>query len=149
MSTQFPLKEKSTQYGYGLLALLILFCFRVGAQALQRWAPVNFLPPFKNWHSGALPYELLLVSQFIIIAICVTLVVRFFKNGIFPNRKTGQIYLLIGIVYFSVMLFRMTAGLTFARDHVWFGAIIPTLFHLVLAAFVLLMGHFHYKFGAK
>ena len=85
MSTQFPLKEKSTQYGYGLLALLILFCFRVGAQALQRWAPVNFLPPFEDWQSGALPYELLLAFQIGIIdrGQCLP------RNSIGPGRRFG------------------------------------------------------------
>ncbi len=149
MSTQFPLKEISIRYGYGLLALFILFCFRVGAQSLQRWAPVNFLPPFEDWQSGALPYELLLAFQIGIIVFCGLIISKFAKNNVCPNRKSGIIYLLIGAVYFSVMLFRLTAGLTFAGDHVWLGAIIPTLFHLVLAAFVLLTGHFHYKFGKK
>lgn len=38
------------------------------------------------------------------------------------------------------MAIRLVVGLTIAPAHVWFGATVPTLFHLVLAAFVLACG---------
>lgn len=45
------------------------------------------------------------------------------------------------------MLIRLIGGFTFATHHYWFTAFIPTMFHLVLASFMLLVGyyHLHYK----
>lgn len=140
-------KEASRKPGYWLMLLLFLFCLRVGAQLLQYFFPVSFLPAFEDWHSGALPYWILVIFQIIIIVFCFRLTYQFITGTVRSNQKTGKICLLFGIVYFSIMLFRMIAGLTFAPDHVWLGARIPTLFHLVLASFVLIVGHYHYKFG--
>ena len=137
----------SKKYLIWFLVLLLLFCFRVVAQFIQAFYPVDFLPPFEAWQSGALPYWLLVVFQFIIILVCINVVIRFARGKATPSYKAGRIYLALGGVYFSVMLFRLVVGLTFATDHNWFGARIPTVFHLVLASFLLLLGRFHYKYG--
>jgi hypothetical protein len=42
---------------------------------------------------------------------------------------------------------RLLIGLTVAPDHYWFSARLPTLFHLVLACFILIYGRFHLIFG--
>ena len=147
MSEQQFSKEASRKYGYLLMLLLVLFCFRVGAQLLQRFFHISFLPAFEDWQSGALPYWVLVISQVFIIAISFRITYQFITGAIRPNYKTGKLCLLFGIIYFSIMLFRMVAGLTFAPDHAWLGARIPTLFHLVLASFLLTLGHYHFKFG--
>lgn len=147
MNEQQFLKESSRKHGYWLMLLLFLFCFRVGAQILQYFFPVSFLPAFEDWHSGSLPYWVLVFFQIVIIAFCLRTTYQFITGTPRPNHKTGKLCLFFGIIYFSIMLFRMIAGLTFASDHVWLGARIPTFFHLVLASFVLIVGHYHYKFG--
>ena len=43
-------------YAVALAGLLLLFVFRVVAQFVQWIHPVDFLPPFDDWHSGILPY---------------------------------------------------------------------------------------------
>ena len=129
------------------MLFLSLFCFRVGAQLLQRFYPVPFLPAFEDWHSGALPYWALVIFQIIIIAICFRITCQITTGTVEPNYRIGKLSLLFGIIYFSIMLFRLVAGLTFAPDHAWLGAKLPTLFHLVLASFLLVLGHFHFKFG--
>lgn len=129
------------------MLLLLLFCFRVGAQLLQYFYPVSFLPAFENWQSGALPYWVLVIFQIIIIVICFRMTYQIITGTAQPNRKTGRFCLLFGIIYFSIMLFRLVAGLTFTPDHVWLGAKLPAFFHLVLASFLLILGHFHFKFG--
>ena len=135
------------KYSCGLGILLIIFCFQVGAQFVQFISPVAFLPSFEDWHSGALPYEVLAISQIIIIIVLLRFVLRLASGREIPDRKAGQIYLIFGWTYFGIMLFRLSAGLTFASGHVWYGAILPALFHLVLASFLILLGHFHFKFG--
>lgn len=141
--------KKSKLYARWLFFLLLIFCFRVGAQLAQLISPVSFLPPFENWQSGALPYWLLVIFQVAIIFIFAGFVIRFYTGREVPNRKTGIIFLSVGISYFCVMVFRLVAGLTFASDHSWFGARIPTLFHLPLASFIILIGHYHYRFGHR
>lgn len=141
------LREPSRKYGYWLIFLLCLFCFRVGAQLLQHFFSVTFLPAFEDWHSGALPYWVLVTFQILIIIFCLKITYQFITGTVQPSHKTGKFCLLFGVIYFFIMLFRLVAGLTFAPDHTWLGARLPTLFHLVLASFVLVMGHFNFKFG--
>jgi len=141
------LASTSRKYFTCFLGLLLLFCFRVVAQLIQLFYPVDFLPPFEAWHSRTLPYWLLVIFQLIIILTCINVVIRFIRDKANPNYKTGRIYLGLGFVYFSIMSFRLVAGLTFGTDHGWFSVKIPTFFHLVLASFLLLLGRFHYKYG--
>lgn len=134
---------KSRIYSNWLQALLILFIFRVGAQMIQAIHPLTFLPAFDAWHSSALPYPVLVAFQLLIIIACVRVIWKFRAGEITPNPGTAKICLALGALYFSVMLFRLVAGLSFAADHPWLGAPIPTIFHLVLAVFVLTIGFFH------
>jgi len=126
-----------------------LFIFRVIAQLIQKFYNIHFLPPFEAWYSGALSYSWLLVSQILIIAIMGWLIAGFVKNSIAPKPRLGAWLIGIGSIYFLVMLFRLIAGFTFAVGHYWLGAHIPAFFHIILASFVLLVGHFHYTHGNK
>lgn len=132
-----------------LVVLFLLFCFRVAAQLTQAFHPVTFLPSFSAWQSGALPYWVLVTCQLAIIIACVLVLLKFAKGTMSPDRNTGKICLVLGMIYLSVMLFRLIAGLTFAAGHSWFGARIPTFFHIVLASFLLVLGHFHYRYGKQ
>ena len=147
MNGQQFLKEASRKHGYWLMFLFLLFCFRVAAQLLQHFFPVSFLPAFEDWQSGTLPYWVLVIFQIIIIAICFRITYQVATGTAQPNHKTGKLCLLFGVIYFSIMLFRLIAGLTFAPDHAWLGARLPTLFHLILSSFVLVVGHFNFKFS--
>ena len=130
-----------------LCICLFLFMFRVVAQWVQQYYLVSFLPPFEKWYSGVTPYPQLLASQVVIIAALLLVIILFIKGKPAPKHKLGIGLLIWGGTYFSVMLFRFIAGLTFAADNVWMNAPIPAVFHLVLAAFLLLLGKFHYTYG--
>ena len=54
-------------YAAALSALLGLFVLRVLAQALIAIGHGAFLPPWKEWFSGVVPYPQLLASQIAII----------------------------------------------------------------------------------
>ena len=135
---------KPRQYAFVLLILSSLFAFRVLAQLVQAWHPVDFLPPYSVWHSGALPYGLLVGVQGVILAACLRIVWGIFKGRLVPSVQKGKILLALGIIYLLGMCARLMIGLTIAPDHYWFGAKLPTLFHLVLASFVILYGRFHF-----
>jgi hypothetical protein len=144
MPNGFDCQITSRQYACALLILNGLFGFRVLAQLVQAWHPVDFLPPYSVWHSGALPYGLLVGVQGVILATCLRIVWRVFTGAITPSMKKGKILFALGIIYLLGMCVRLMIGLTIAPDHYWFGATLPSVFHLVLASFVILYGRFHY-----
>ncbi len=135
------------RYTPWLVALLAMFVFRVVAQGLQFLHPVAFLPPFAAWDSGTLPYGWLVVAQGIIIAGCGIVVTGFFRQTTRPNRRLGKWFLAIGAIYLFGMLARLVAGFTIAAGNKWLDAPLPAFFHLVLASFLLIVGHFHFRWG--
>jgi len=143
MSTNSYIQTLARWYGLVLLLLTALFAFRVIAQLVQIWHPVEFLPAFGLWHSGTLPYGWLVGMQVLILTMCLRIVWHLFSGIVIPSARKGHLLLVLGCVYFGGMCVRLTVGLTIAPTHVWFGATLPTVFHLVLAAFVILYGRFH------
>ena len=149
MDSKADITNRTRSYGYGLMALLGLFVFRVVAQLIQAVYPVFFLPRFEVWQSGALPYPLLVVFQLAIIAFYGRVVWKFRSGTVEPNSRAAHIYLTLGGIYFTVMAFRLVTGFSFAADHPWLGAHIPTIFHLILSSFLLLAGFFHSPYTDK
>ena len=72
----------------------------------------------------------------------------FLSGTVVALGKKDRLLLVLGWVYFVAMGIRLLSGLTVAPNHFWFGAIVPTLFHLVLACFLLVSGSFHTATGA-
>lgn len=143
MSVDRLTRNLARRYALVLWILTVLFSFRVVAQLVQVWHPVSFLPPFEAWHSGALPYEWLVGVQGVILVACLRIVWEINKGTIAPSERKGKILFTLGIIYLITMCARLIVGLTIAPDHFWFGATLPTVFHVVLASFVLIYGRFH------
>ncbi len=131
------------RYVMVLCLCLVLFVFRVLAQLVQLHFALDFLPPFQAWYSGALAYPWLLSAQGLIIALMVWTVAGFVRDRWVPNRRWGLFWSMLGLAYFVVMLVRLVLSLTIAPPGSWWHAPIPAFFHLVLASFVLTVGHFH------
>ncbi len=138
----------SRRYAACLWLLLLVFAFRVAAQPAALVFKSSFLPPFESWHGGVLPYGVLLASQLLILAVLGWSAWHFTAGDVVPRRSLGVAALTFGGLYFGTMALRLILGLTLFSDQRWFASRVPTLFHLVLAAFVLLFGHFHYTYGA-
>lgn len=83
------------------------------------------------------------VSQLLIIVVCARVIRRLYVGVVVPSAKLGKVLYVIGGIYLGLMCLRLIIGLTVLPDHFWFGAILPTLFHLVLASFILVYGRFH------
>jgi len=64
-----------------LTILLLMFCFRVTAQLLQRLTTIDFLPGFDAWHSASIPYAYLLASQCIIIVLALVVIVNIYNQA--------------------------------------------------------------------
>jgi hypothetical protein len=139
----------SRRYAIGLWLLLALFAFRVVAQPISLMLPLAILPPFKSWHSGALSYELLLAVQLLLLAAFGWTSFRFTSAAVRPRRCIGAVALTVGGLYFLTMVARLILGLTVLSHQRWFASPIPTIFHLVLATWLLLYGHFHWVHGDR
>jgi hypothetical protein len=126
-----------------LLALFsALFAFRVVAQYVQRVWPTPLLPPLEAWQGSSLRYPLLLASQIVILIAMVGFSIAVF-DGLRVDRRSGGWLLALGGIYFAVMGARLVLGLTLLADVPWFQKWLPAVFHLVLASYVLTLGHHH------
>ena len=117
--------------------LLGLFVLRVIGQALVAFLDVQFLPPMEAWYSGLMPYEVLLPSQMVIVALMAKISLDFTRGrGFFfrDHRFFATAWLWFGCVYLAAMVARAL----FLWDHP-----IPIVFHWVLAAFVITVGISH------
>lgn len=132
-----------------LWLLLFLFCFRVIAQLIVYFIDVPFLPSFEYWHSASIPYVLLVFSQLVIILIFARIALKFSRGVIDTHYRVGISLLVIGGVYFLLMLTRLVISLMSLSDLPWWNKPIPSFFHLVLAAFLLMVGWFHWRYGKK
>ncbi len=119
----------------GLLAAL--FVGRVVAQLVQYVHAVGFLPRFEDWQSGALPYGALVVAQLAIIAGQLRVVKAVHRGQNLLRSPWRSAVRAFALAYAAVMAFRLVAGLTFAAGDGWLDARLPTVLHLVLAAFLL------------
>ena len=127
--------------------LFALFLCRVVAQPLALVVHSAVLPPFEAWHSGAIPYSLLLASQLLILAASGWTAWRFSIGAVKPRRPIGLAAIAVGGLYFLGMVARLVLGATVLSDVRWFASPVPTVFHLVLAGYLLLVGRFHYVHG--
>jgi uncharacterized protein len=146
--------SSSVQKRYFLLlsALVLLFCLRVLGQVLVAFLGVKFLPPMEEWFSGLLPYRELLTSQILIIflygKVCFDLARG---HGYFavPRRRLGISLLKFGSLYLGVMIIRYVIRMGLYPHERWSGGSIPIFFHWVLASFILVLGHYHWRLATQ
>ena len=118
--------------------LLALFVLRVLGQALVAFLDVRFLPPMEAWYSGLMPYEYLLPSQILIIAVMAKICVDFTRAARLLLRAEKRFFATEWLWFGYVYLAAMIARAVFLWDHP-----IPIVFHWVLAAFVITVGLSH------
>ena len=125
--------------------LCILFSVRVAAQPLALAGGATGLPSFDAWHSGVVPYPVLLATQLLILGAMVWTTRRISNGAIGPHRSIGLWLTIFGWSYLTLMAARLVLGLTLLSDQHWFARPLPTLFHLVLASYVLLVARVHLR----
>jgi len=128
--------------GAVLAALTILFALRVAGQLLVRTRGPRFLPPTEEWN--LMPYRFLLPIQ-ITFLVAMTLVsvdlLRGSSAGAAP--ALGRAAIVFAAVYAAAMVVRYAVRMSRRPGERWFGGTIPIVFHLVLAAFVFVLGGFY------
>jgi hypothetical protein len=130
--------QRDTWAIVGLATLAAAFLFRVVAQLLQAVAEVDVLPAFGEWHSGVLPYPVLVAGQAIILGLQAYVIARVAAGRLRFSGSTGAVLHVAGLVYLAAALLRLVVGLTVLTGHSWFDAPLPSIFHVVLASFVVL-----------
>ena len=135
-------QENTNSKGYALCLsiLLSLFIFRSVFQLIQYLWPLTWLPNFEYWQSGVLPYPLLLASQVVITIVGLWLVFGVARGKFRTISNWGNWILIVGFGYLGLMMFRILAGLTIASGSPWFDTLIPSISHMVLAGFLIVLG---------
>jgi len=97
-------------YGSCAWSLSVLFAARVLGQAVQRWMPQPFLPPFEAFQGSSLPYWLLLSFQLLILVVMVRVAWRVQTDRLVPSRRVGLRLAGAGSVYMAFALGRIAVG---------------------------------------
>lgn len=129
-----------------LLALFtLLFFSRVLGQALVAFLSVRWLPAMQEWHSGLIPYPILLAIQLVML-ICMITISRdiSYGAGFFARRRPSWSRYLVSFsaIYAGAMVLRYILTMIFQPEMRWLGGTIPIFFHFVLAAFLFTWGRF-------
>ena len=126
----------------GLWFLLALFFLRVAGQVLVLLAAPRWLPPMKDWYSGLIPYGILLPIQVGILVLMTKMALDIVRNqGYFAVQRegVGRGVVIFAIFYALSMVARLFIRLQRHPELRWYeGGMIPTIFHFVLAGFLLL-----------
>lgn len=132
------MNQSAIPYRALLGVLTALFGLRIVAQAIAPAIGPDILPSFAQWHSAMMPYPVLLAVQLAILVAmaAVTLSVPF-KT---PRPRLGSALIAAGWVYLVVMAARLIVGVLDLTNLSWFDSAVPTAFHFMLAAFVLVAG---------
>lgn len=120
-----------------LWGLTALFAIRVAAQPLA--LIISQLPNFDTWHGGVLPYPVLLAFQLAILAAMVATNRACTRDRLAPKPQLARTLTVLGGIYFAGMLIRLILGQTLNPAPAWFDHPLPTVFHLVLAIWLLLL----------
>ena len=130
-----------------LSCLLGLFCCRVAGQLLVTFVHVQWLPPSEEWYSGLMDYPALVACQLAIICIFAKVCYDFHRGkGYFIERHSwmGKPLLRFGLLYLFSMMLRYCIRMVLYAAERWAGGCIPIIFHCVLAAFVIVVGWYHW-----
>jgi hypothetical protein len=128
-----------------LFACTFLFLMRVLGQLIQWQAPLPYLPPFASFQGSSLPYWLLLSLQVLILATMSRYAWLVHAGRLRPNKKAGRILMWCGGFYMIGSVARIVIGITVPTAAAWFSALIPSMFHIVLAGYVIALAFYHWQ----
>jgi hypothetical protein len=105
--------------------------------------PVDFLPPKEAWQGSTTPYPLLLSFQIIIIFLFIYGQKRIASGNLPKNASVGKLCLGIGSIYLIAMVVRLFIGILDLIPDLWFHKPISSIFHMVIATYILLLSRYH------
>ena len=128
-----------------LWLLLEAFAARVLGQLLVAVARPRWLPPMEAWFSGLLAYPILLTVQVVLILAMATIALGVgtgWPVPVTPGASVGGALVASAYAYAATMVLRYAVRMSRRPDQRWFGGTIPIVFHLVLAAWLFVLGSY-------
>ncbi len=86
-----------------------------------------------------MPYPVLLAFQLAILAVMLTTNLACSHGRLAPRPRLARGLTVFGTLYFVAMLARLAVGQSLDPVPAWFDRPLPTLFHLVLAIWLLIL----------
>jgi hypothetical protein len=120
---------------------LSLFVIRVVGQVEVVLLAPAWLPPFRAWESGLIPYSVLLPIQILLIAWMAIIATDHWRgSGYFwvTRESTRRRLKLIAGIYFAVMWLRLAITVAIPPHTLLERGLIPIIAHWDLAAFIYL-----------
>ena len=125
-----------------LYTLTFLFALRILGQFLEKIFNIKLLAAGIDWDSGFVNYFFLLGAQILILIGMLVLNSLLAENKIRQSHRFGLVCLIFGFAYFFLMAIRLYLCFSNVEDP-WFKRPIPTIFHLVLATYILAFAFYH------
>ena len=135
----------ATSAAFLLWLLLAVFAVRVVGQLIVVIAQPSWLPPMEQWYSGIIAYPILLILQ-VVLLVAMALVSLGVTAGwpplVPPRPELGAVLVIASYFYGAAMVVRYVVRMVRRPDQRWFGGTIPIVFHIVLAAWLLVLGSY-------
>lgn len=139
-----PAPDLGVEGTAAVLAVLTgLFVLRVVGQILVVRRSPRWLPPMEQWYSGLISYRQLLATQLVIVAGMVSVIGGLVGRAgwaVGPWHALGLVLVPVGYAYGGSMVARYVVRMARRPDQRWLGGCIPIVFHVVLAAWILVVG---------
>jgi hypothetical protein len=141
MSARLLFTQLERRRSWALWLCLGVFVVRVMGQIEVLLRSPSWLPPFRAWESGLIPYSLLLPLQVVLIP-CMAIVATDQTRGsgyfcVTHPSSRHRLKIIAGI-YFAVMLLRLVITVAVPPHTLLERGLIPVIAHWDLAAFIYL-----------
>jgi hypothetical protein len=133
--------DKISAITVSLWLLYAAFLARVVGQILVALGLAPWLPPFEQWQSGIVSYEVLLALQLMVLITFGKVAMDITANsGYFSATRPRLAAILKGVslLYGAVVIGRFVIFHALLPAHANLAPIIPTILHVDLAAFILI-----------
>jgi preprotein translocase subunit SecY len=123
-----------------LWTCVALFLLRVLGQIEALLVQPDWLPPMAAWHSGYLPYYILLPAQIVLLMVMAVLAAAETRPSWSPPKPWRRWVRVFAIVYFLAMGARLIVQYARGVPDIISAGGIPVVFHWVLALFLYTLG---------
>ncbi len=130
--------------GVFLVGFSLLFFVRVAGQVVVLVRAPAWLPPMRQWN--LLPYRILLPIQLLFLALMAWIDYDLLReDGVAATQSPAFGWFLVGfsVLYAGAMAIRYAVRMRRRPGERWFGGTMPIVFHVVLAAYLLVLGAYH------
>lgn len=135
---------KPERYVWIFAALAVLYAAQMLGQAVLWFAHIQVFPPITAWYFGLVPYRVLFPIQFAILSAMSYVTWRFVRGHAWPPcARCAWILTRVAVAYTVLILLRYGTAVALHAELRTVAGAIPTIPHVVLAAFIYTLAHYH------